>query len=45
MQTESSTSLYLHDTCHALGIPAEEVIAIVALGIVAPAGISMRRMA
>ncbi len=38
MQTESSTSLYLHDTCHALGIPAEEVIAIVALGIVAPAG-------
>jgi chaperone modulatory protein CbpM len=38
MQTESSASLYLHEACHALGMPATEVITIVALGIVEPAG-------
>ncbi len=38
MQTESSASLYLHDTCHALDIPADELIAIVAMGIIEPAG-------
>jgi len=38
MQTENSASLYLHEACHALDIPAAEIIEIVALGIVAPAG-------
>jgi chaperone modulatory protein CbpM len=38
MQTESSASLYLHDACHALGIPADQIMEIVALGIVEPAG-------
>jgi chaperone modulatory protein CbpM len=38
MQTENFASLSLHDTCHALGIPADQIIEIVALGIVAPAG-------
>jgi chaperone modulatory protein CbpM len=38
MQTEYSSSLHLHDACHAVGMPATEFIEIVSLGILAPAG-------
>jgi len=38
MQTEYSTGLPLHDACHAVGLPATEIIEIVSLGILAPAG-------
>jgi len=38
MQTEYSTSLPLHDACHAVGMPATEFIEIVSLGILAPEG-------
>lgn len=38
MQTDYSTGLPLHDTCHAVGLPAAQIIEIVSVGILAPSG-------